>query len=109
MVPVFCYYSTSGNEATKCGSICFLFSLKKETSADILTCMQVGNVHNPQRRARTSYIWACLEGLRLHQTNSGAAAPPICSSTVELDSPFGAEKMCLVEIATPAPETQIML
>jgi hypothetical protein len=49
---------------------------------------------------------ACLGGLRLHQTNSGAATPPICSSTVELDSPFGAEEMCLAETTTPAPKNE---
>jgi hypothetical protein len=43
----------------------------------------------------------CLAGLRLHQTHSGAAAPPICSSTVELNSPFGAEEICLAAITTP--------
>jgi hypothetical protein len=64
---------------------------------------------NTEAATSSSDLRACLGGLRLHQTNSGAAAPPICSSTVELDSPFGAEEMCLVEIATPAPETQIML
>jgi hypothetical protein len=47
---------------------------------------------------------ACLGGLRLQQTNSGAATPPICGSTVELDSPFGAEEMCLAETTTPAPK-----
>jgi hypothetical protein len=47
---------------------------------------------------------ACLGGLRLHQTNSGAATPPICSSTVELNSPFGAEEMCLAETTTAAPK-----
>jgi hypothetical protein len=47
-----------------------------------------------------AFIRACLAGLRLHQTHSGVAAPPICSSTVELDSPVGAEDMCLAEITT---------
>jgi hypothetical protein len=50
---------------------------------------------------------ACLGGLRLHQTNSGAATPPICSSTVELDSPFGAEEMCLAETTITAPKMKI--
>jgi hypothetical protein len=44
---------------------------------------------------------ACLAGLRLHQTHSGAAGLPICSYTVELNSPFGAEEICLSEITTP--------
>jgi hypothetical protein len=52
---------------------------------------------------------ACLAGLRLHHTHFGAAAPPICSSTVELDSQFGAEEMCLAEITAPTPETMIVL
>jgi hypothetical protein len=43
-----------------------------------------------------------LAGLRLRQTHSGAGAPPICSSTVELDYHFGAEEMCLAEITTSA-------
>jgi hypothetical protein len=45
---------------------------------------------------------ACLAGLQLRQTHSGAGAPPICSSTVELDYHFGAEEMCLAEITTSA-------
>jgi hypothetical protein len=49
---------------------------------------------------------ACLGGLQLHQTNSGVATPPICSSTVELDSPIGAEEMCLAETTTPAPKNE---
>jgi hypothetical protein len=47
-----------------------------------------------------------LAGLRLRQTHSRVAAPPICSSTVELDSPFGAEDMCLVEITIAAPKNK---
>jgi hypothetical protein len=50
-----------------------------------------------------------MEGLRLRQTNSEAAAPPICSSIVEPDSQFGAEEMCLAEITAPATKTEIML
>jgi hypothetical protein len=49
---------------------------------------------------------ACLAGLRLCQTHSGAAAPPICGSIVELDSHFGAEEMCLAEITTPASKSE---
>jgi hypothetical protein len=52
-------------------------------------------------RPNSAALRACLGGLRLHQTNSGAATPPICSSTVELDSPIGAEEMCLAETTTP--------
>jgi hypothetical protein len=48
----------------------------------------------------------CLVGLRFRQTHFGAAAPPICSFTVELDSPFGAEEMCLAKIITPAPKNE---
>jgi hypothetical protein len=51
----------------------------------------------------------CLAGLRLRQTNFEAAAPPICSSIVELNSQFGVEDICLVGITAPAPETEIML
>jgi hypothetical protein len=57
----------------------------------------------------SSVLWACLAGLRLRQTNSGAAAPPICSSIVELNSQFGVEEMRLAEITAPAPEIEIML
>jgi hypothetical protein len=48
----------------------------------------------------------CLAGLRLRQTHSVAAAPPVCSSTVELDSPFRAEGTCLTEIMTSAPKIE---
>jgi hypothetical protein len=58
----------------------------------------------PRFRIRCMRLRACLGGLRLHQTNSGAATPPICSSIVELDSPFGAEAMCLAEATTLAPK-----
>jgi hypothetical protein len=47
---------------------------------------------------------ACLAGLQLHETDSGAATPPISSSTVELDSCFEGEGKCLVETTTPAPQ-----
>jgi hypothetical protein len=59
-----------------------------------------------KRKKRKSKFRACLGGLRLHQTNSVAATPPICSSTVELDSPFGVEEMCLAETTTPAPKNE---
>jgi hypothetical protein len=63
--------------------------------------------HGEATESRTvQHFRACLGGLRLHQTNSGAATPPICSSTVELDSPFGVEEMCLAKTTTPAPKNE---
>jgi hypothetical protein len=81
-----------------------------------VTSTRRGTTRGVQRSATrrvTSHTYqllrACLAGLRLCQTNSGVAAPPICSSIVELDSQFGAKEMCLAEITAPAPETEIML
>jgi hypothetical protein len=62
-----------------------------------------------QSRVTDIVFRACLGGLRLHQTKSGAATPPICSSTVELDSSFGAEEMCLAETTTPVWLKQLQL
>jgi hypothetical protein len=53
----------------------------------------------------TPQVRACLAELRLHQTHSGATAPPIFSSIVELDSQFRA---CLGELhAAPDPQKQL--
>jgi hypothetical protein len=65
----------------------------------------VSSVNHQITRFSFGGVRACLAGLRLHQTDSGAAAPPICSSIVELDSQFEVEEMCLAEITAPAPET----
>jgi hypothetical protein len=68
--------------------------------------MQVQQLAAMQAAHSDKSLRACLAELRLHQTHSEAAAPPICSSTVELSSPFGAEEICLAEITTPAPRNK---
>jgi hypothetical protein len=84
-----------------CKSCILPTSKKGMPSKKRVHLQQFGIIHLPNPDLR-----ACLGGLRLHQTSSGAATPPICSSTVELDSPFGVEEMCLAETTTPAPKNE---